>query len=143
MDAELVSLAGTGATTLVTLMVTDGWEQVRSRVAAFFSRGREGEAEAVQAELESSRAELVAARAAQDEDAEADVRAEWRVRMRRTLQADPQAAAELRALLDELLPAEPDPTAGSVHNVISGGVQHGTVIQAHTIGDVNIGDSRR
>lgn len=140
---ELTELAAAGATALVTQMVTDGWAQVRDRVGAFFARRRGGDEEAVQGELERSRADLVAARDAGDEDTASDIREEWRSRLRRMLRKDPQAVSELRALLDELAPSTGARTDGTVHNTISGGVQHGTVIQAHTVGDLNIGDSRR
>lgn len=130
-----------GATALVTQMVTDGWEQARDRAVALFTRGRDGEGEAVEAELEASRAELFAAREADDEERAADVRDEWRVRLRRTLRADPSAAAELQALLDELRPPG-DEAKGTVHNTISGGVQHGTVVQAYSIGGLAIGELR-
>ncbi|MPY50719.1 hypothetical protein [Streptomyces acidicola] len=142
MEAELTSLAVAGATALVTQMVTDGWEQARDRVVAFFTRGRDDAGEAVQAELEESRADLVAARDSDDEETAADVRDEWRLRLRRILRTDPSAAAELQALLDELRPPEDQPK-GVVHNTISGGVQHGTVIQAHTIRDLTIGEPRQ
>ncbi|MPY62423.1 hypothetical protein [Streptomyces spongiae] len=138
MEAELTSLAVAGATALVTQMVTDGWEHARDRVVAFFTRGRDGEDEVVEGELEESRAELVAARAADDEETAADVQEEWRIRLRRVLRTDPSAAAELQALLDELKHPVDQPK-GAVHNTISGGVQHGVVIQAHTTGDLTIG----
>ena len=141
MDAELTALATAGATVLVQQMVTDGWGNVRDRVVALFSRGRDEEA--VAGELEESRADLVAARDAEDEDAAADVQASWRSRLRRTLRDDPEAVAELRALLDELAPASAPATPGAVHNTISGGVQHGPVIQAHTVGDLTLGQSPR
>ncbi|GAA2641790.1 hypothetical protein [Streptomyces vastus] len=137
MDAELTALAAAGATALVQQMVTDGWGNVRDRVVAFFSRGRDEEV--VEGELEESRAELVAARDTEDEDAAADVQASWRSRLRRTLREDPAAAAELRALLDELAPQPAAPqhstTVHNTHNTINGGVHHGMVIQAHTIGE--------
>ncbi|MFE9646444.1 hypothetical protein ACFYO0_20515 [Streptomyces sp. NPDC006365] len=137
MDAELTALAAAGATALVQQMVTDGWGNVRDRVAAFFSRG--SNEEVVEGELEESRAELVAARDTEDEDAAADVQASWRSRLRRTLREDPAAAAELRALLDELAPEsaarQHSGTVHNTHNTISGGVHHGMVIQAHTVGE--------
>ncbi|MFJ8935414.1 hypothetical protein ACIRL0_06800 [Streptomyces sp. NPDC102365] len=141
MEAELVALAAAGATALVQQMVTDGWGNVRDRVVALFSRGRDEEA--VRGELEESRADLVAARDAEDEDAAADVQASWRVRLRRTLRDDPEAAAELRSLLAELDPRPTGPASSTVHNSISGGVQHGTVVQAHTVGDLTIGEPWR
>ncbi|MER5254760.1 hypothetical protein [Streptomyces sp. NPDC002855] len=138
MDAELTALATAGATALVQQMVTDGWAQVRGRVAGFFSRGSEGDADAVAGELEAARAELVAAPEGEGEEVAADVLAEWRARMRRTLRADPAAAAELRALLDELMPPDAGQgRIGAVHNTIHGGEYHGTVIQSGTVGGVN------
>lgn len=143
MDAELAALAAAGATALVQSMVGDGWAHARERVVGFFSRRRAtGEEGAVTAELDEARGELVAARDAEDADAAADVQAEWRARMRRTLRADPEAAAELRSLLAELSPEDGrDGRGGDVRNSVSGGVQHGNVIQAHTVGDVRLGRS--
>ncbi|WP_234376957.1 hypothetical protein [Streptomyces sp. TP-A0356] len=140
---ELTALAAAGATALVTQMVTDGWAQVRDRVAAFFAGRRGGDGEVVQGELERSRAELVAARDAGDEETASDIQDEWRSRLRRTLRNDPQAVSELRSLLDELAPNANTGSGGTVNNTISGGVQHGTVVQARTVGDLSIGDSRR
>ncbi|MFE0136851.1 hypothetical protein ACFWY6_35625 [Streptomyces sp. NPDC059037] len=140
MDAELTALAAAGATALVQGMVTDGWGQVRDRVAGFFSRGRAGEEDVVAGELEEARAELAAARDSSDAEAEADVLAEWRGRMRRTLRADPAAAAELRSLLDELTPSGSEgERRGDVYNNLSGNVHGGIVIQSGSIGEVRNG----
>ncbi|MER6124720.1 hypothetical protein ABT173_19155 [Streptomyces sp. NPDC001795] len=132
---ELTELAVAGATALVTQMVTDGWAQVRDRVTAFLARRRGGDEEVVQGELERSRADLVAARDAGDEETASDIQDEWRSRLRRTLRNDPEAVAELRSLLDELAPS-PGATAGGTvnNNTISGGVYNHTVIQAGTVG---------
>ncbi|MFP3990596.1 hypothetical protein U9R90_24650 [Streptomyces sp. E11-3] len=140
MDAELTALAAAGATALVQQMATDGWAQARRRMAAYFSRGRAEDEETVVGELEEARADLVAARDADDEEAAADVTAAWRSRIRRALRADPAAAEELRALLDELAPPATAQQMGDVHNTIRGGVQHGTVIQAGTVESLHLGD---
>ncbi len=142
MEAELVALATAGATALVQQMVTDSWASARDRVVAFFARGSAAP-DAVAAELDESRADLVGARQTQDEETAADIQAEWRSRMRRTLQADPQAAAELRALLEELAPETAPASPGAVHNTVSGGTQHGPVIQTGTIGSVHFGGDAR
>ncbi|OAH16023.1 hypothetical protein [Streptomyces jeddahensis] len=142
MDAELSALAAAGATALVQQMVTDGWAQARDRAVAFFSRRRRGDEAVVKGELEASRAELVAARGAEDQDAEAGVQAEWRNRLRRTLRSDPTAATELRVLLAEL---GPDPSAqrrGAAHDRMSGGVQHGTAFRARSVGSPTVGTIR-
>ncbi|GAA4924037.1 hypothetical protein ACFPM3_31590 [Streptomyces coeruleoprunus] len=145
MEAELVALASAGATALVQQMVGDTWEQVRGRVAAFFARRSGRDVEAIGEELDDARADLVAAGESGDEDAtaeaHADARAEWRNRMRRALRDDPQAAAELRALLDELEGGGTTPQQVHIetHNTINGGVYHNTVIQAGSIGRLEPG----
>ncbi|MFD8546158.1 hypothetical protein [Streptomyces sp. NPDC059649] len=135
MEAELVQLATAGATTLVQQMATEGWATVRRRMAAFLARRRGAGDEAVlEGELDDSRADLVAAQEEGDQDGVAGVTAAWRLRLRRLLSEDPAAAAELRALLDEVSPEEPDrATVREVHNTISGGTQHGAVIQAGVV----------
>ncbi|MEV1049487.1 hypothetical protein [Streptomyces sp. NPDC049916] len=131
MEAELMTLAASGATTVVGLMATEAWTQVRGRVARFLSRGENPEAADVQ--LEVSRAELAAARADADEVTAADIEAEWRTRLRRALHADPEAAGELRALLDELAPVRSPAPSVSVTNTVSGGTFHAPVLQAQNI----------
>ncbi|MEV4613600.1 hypothetical protein AB0K43_13505 [Kitasatospora sp. NPDC049258] len=124
METEIVALATSGATTLVGLMVTELWSEARGRFAALFGR----RSEAVCEDLDAVRAELLAA---EDQDAAAaGAEAEWTARLRRALAADPAAAAQLRALLDELAPHQPAPAAGSVHNTITGGEFHSPVIQS-------------
>jgi hypothetical protein len=127
VEAELAGLAASGATTLVGLMVSDAWVQTRERVARFFARG--ADRGALAAELHESQLELLSARETGDAEAADDVEAEWRTRLRRLLRADPAAAHELRALLTELGPLATGGPAVVVHNAITGGVQHGPVIQ--------------
>ncbi|MFD5627014.1 hypothetical protein [Streptomyces sp. NPDC127072] len=127
MEAELAALAASGATTLVGLMVSETWGQARERLTRFFARG--GDERAVGEELCLSQGELAAAREAEDGETAADIEAAWRVRLRRALQADPGAAEELRSLLAEIAPDAVRESLGAVHNTISGGVQHGPVVQ--------------
>nr|WP_055504975.1 hypothetical protein [Nonomuraea pusilla] len=105
MDAESTALLQTGATTLVTLMVTDAWSQFRTRLATMFGRrGGRDVVEAAAQDLEESRAHLLAARQAGDLQAAQDIEAEWRSRLRRLLADDPATAAELRAVVDAAAP---------------------------------------
>ncbi|WP_328325500.1 MULTISPECIES: hypothetical protein [unclassified Streptomyces] len=138
MDAELTALVTAGATTLVQQMATDAWARTRDRVAAFLARRSSADPDAVAAELDAARAELATARQDGDEQTAADVQGAWRLRMRRALQDDPEAAAELRTLLDELAPQEPAWHIGTVNNSVTGGSSH-VVIQAGTIGKQSIG----
>lgn len=134
-----MALAGAGATALVQQMAVDSWEQARDLVVSFFSRRGGGEEAVIEGELETSRGELVAAMNAGDEQTASDVQAEWRTRLRRTLLADPAAASELQAILDDLAPRKRDGQVVDVRNTISGGVQHGPVIQAGNVGSLSFG----
>ncbi|MEW1612970.1 MULTISPECIES: hypothetical protein [unclassified Streptomyces] len=131
MEAELTALAASGATAFVGLMVTEAWNQARGRVAGFLARGEDSDA--VDAELEESRAELIAARRNGDEDGAADIAAEWRVRLRRALRDNPEAAGELRDLLDELAPHQHAAPTVSVTNSTNGGTYYSQVIQGNDI----------
>jgi PHD/YefM family antitoxin component YafN of YafNO toxin-antitoxin module len=139
MEAELMALAAAGATAFVQQMAADSWAEARDRMVSFFSRHRSGEADVIEGELETSREELTAALQTGDEQTALDVESEWRTRLRRTLQANPAAASELRAVLDELAPGEKGQQVTAVHNTISGGVQHGPVIQAGNVGSLHFG----
>ncbi|MXG28606.1 hypothetical protein [Streptomyces sp. YIM 132580] len=131
MEAELAALAASGATTFVGLMATEAWSQVRGRLARFLARG--DDSGAVDAELEESREELVAARRSGDEESAEDIAAAWRVRLRRALRDNPEAAGELRDLLDELAPHQATGPTVTVNNSTNGGTYYGQVIQAHDI----------
>ncbi len=139
MEAELTALAAAGATAFVQHMAADSWAQARDRLVSFFSRHRVGEEDLIEGELETSRSELTAALQTGDEQTALDVEAEWRTRLRRTLQATPAAAAELRAVLDDLAPNGNGQRVVNVHNTISGGVHHAPVIQTGILGSLNYG----
>ncbi|WP_328731065.1 YtzH-like family protein [Streptomyces caniferus] len=138
MEAELMALAAAGATAFVQQMAVDSWAQARDRIVSFFSR-RAGEEGVIEGELETSRRELTMAMEAGDEQTVLDVEAEWRTRLRRTLTANPAAASELRQVLIELAPDRSGQQVAHVHNTISGGVQHGPVVQVGNVGSLNFG----
>ncbi|GAB2744706.1 hypothetical protein [Kitasatospora kifunensis] len=131
MDPELETLAASAATTLISLMISDSWTQAKEKVRRFFAPdSRSGSAPS---DLDASRAELVAAREAGHDLLVADIEAEWRVRLRRLLSADRTTGEELRDLIDSLARISEATLMGSVHNVVSGGVQHGPIIQSGRI----------
>lgn len=105
MDAELASLAGTAATTVVAALATDAWENTRRAIGRLWSRIHPERADTIDAELVEARTDLLKARADGNTETEADIVASWRLRLRQVLAADPSAAAELRQILDELQPA--------------------------------------
>jgi hypothetical protein len=122
MDPEIAALAGTAGTTLVSLLATEAWESAREGFAGLWSRVRPERAEAVSAELEATRDDLLTARAGDDQDTEAELSAEWQGRVRRLLTAHPGAADELRRVLAELAESTPQVAAPTVtqHATASG-----------------------
>lgn len=71
MDSELAALAASGATTLVSLMVTDSWTHAREVVGRFLARiGSDGSAIA---DLDNARTRLLNTGATEDVQAIADV----------------------------------------------------------------------
>jgi hypothetical protein len=134
-----MALAAAGATAFVEQMAADSWAQARDRIVSFFSRRDGGEEGVIAGDLETSRRELVAAMESGDEQTALDVEAEWRTRLRRSLLANPAAATELQAILDELAPDRKSQQVADVHNTISGGVQHGPVVQAGNVGSLSFG----
>ncbi|MFI7388140.1 hypothetical protein [Streptomyces sp. NPDC049813] len=107
MDPEIAALAGTAGTTVVTLMATHAWESARDGVVALWHRFQPARADAVRAELEAGREDLLMAQEAGDTASEAELTAEWQARLRRLLLARPEAADALREVLDELAPSLP------------------------------------
>lgn len=137
MEPELTALATSGATTVVTLMASDAWNVVRSRIVGLLRRDSavQGELDGVETEVDSERREVVAAREGGESTVIADLEAVWRVRLRRVLREDPSAAGALRELI-----AEGGSASGAVHNTINGGEFRQAVIQAGDIhGDVHLG----
>ncbi|NJQ00856.1 hypothetical protein [Streptomyces zingiberis] len=137
MESEILALAGTAASTLVGLMVSDSWPHIRDRIGRLLGGGRAGRAPA--GELERSRRVLVAAHRDDDEEAAALVEAEWRSRLAGLLGTDPAAGRELGRLLDELGRGDtPSPSLEGVHNVVNGEVRNGPVIQSGLITGLTI-----
>ncbi|MGW1324754.1 NB-ARC domain-containing protein [Streptomyces antibioticus] len=127
MEAELATLAASGATALVGLMVSDAWERAKGAIARF--AGRRASGEDVEGELEADRAELNDARTTGDVRAQADVRARLRQRLETLFQEDPGAAEELARLLAEVAPE----SSQTFVSLVSGGVNYGPTFQGSHI----------
>lgn len=127
MEPEIAALATTAGTTVVTLMATDAWERTREGVASLWRRLNPGRAEAVEAELDATREDLLAAQQSGDEDTVRELQSEWQGRMRRFLAARPDVAEDLRHLLGELDPGRDAAQAVTQHATASG---HARIYQA-------------
>ncbi|WP_328827915.1 NB-ARC domain-containing protein [Streptomyces ureilyticus] len=132
MEAELQGLAMAGATALVGLIVSEGFERAKSGLARLFGRGASGEA--AEEELQAAHEDLTRARAVGDVGAQSDVQARLQHRLEGVFREDPDAAGELARLLSELAP---DASHAFV-NLVSGGVNLAPVFQSSPIsGDIH------
>ncbi|MGW3402622.1 hypothetical protein [Streptomyces zhihengii] len=130
MDTAFTALAASGATTLVSLMVTDSWVQARALVGRLFARTHSSDAALTH--LEAERARLLA-----DDDAATirEITDRCQVLLRHLLESGSATGEELHDVLSSLrqLANECSTPLGPVHNTINGGVQHGPVIQSGRI----------
>lgn len=100
MDSESAALLSAAAATLVASMTTDGWEQVKAVFVRLWRR-RPEHAEAVAADLAEARSDVVAARAAGNGRAEADLVTEWQSRLRRLVAGDEELQDDLRRFTED------------------------------------------
>lgn len=128
MDAELVTLASTAGTAVVTALTTDLWQRAQTSVGSLWRRAYPERADTVEAELTETRALLLAT---EEGDVAEDSAEEWRLRFRRLLVTRPDLAEELRRLLaEDLAPALPPHPEGTstVFNATASG--NGRVYQS-------------
>ncbi|WP_329279963.1 hypothetical protein [Streptomyces sp. NBC_01451] len=133
MDSELAALAASGATTLVSLMVTDSWAHARELVRRFLART--GSNATAITDLDNARTRLLSTDATGDEPTTTDVRTQWHGYLQQLVESGSVTNGELRILLTSLqqLAATSVTCHGAVRNEINGGVQHGPVIQSGRI----------
>ncbi len=113
---SLVALAGN---TLVTAAVTDTWETARHRFARLFGRGKPDPA--TERRLEATRSQLAAAPAADLEQVRADLASRWALRLADLLEEDPDAEADLRALVQEIQAALPAGMVSAADHAVAAG----------------------
>jgi hypothetical protein len=91
-------------TALVGAIATDAWQQVREAVTGLWRRVQpRREDDAIGAELDELREQVLVARRGGDADTERALEGAWQVRLAQLLRADPALAAELRQVLDQVL----------------------------------------
>lgn len=112
----LVLAAGTA---LVGAMATDAWQQARDAVVAWWRKVHPGQSDTVGIELDTARAQVLAARERGDEDTEQALAGTWRLRLQQLLDQDPAAGPALQRLLEEhLTPVLPQAEQARVQQVI-------------------------
>lgn len=139
LTEALAALASTGGVALVTAMVTDGWDDVKGKVALLFGRGKAREAEAAVARLEQSRSALAGLSGADLERARAEQEVVWRTRLVDLLEQDPAAETELRRLVSEVQ-AQVARSAGPVQQHAAAYDQAQQAVLGHGVQNVRFGD---
>lgn len=113
VEAELLALAGTAASALVGAVAKDFWGAAKNGVVRLLGRGDRTREAAVEGQLERTRVELEAA-GADGGATRSRQEAVWTGRFEDLLIDRPVAAAELRALVDEISSATGSRSAGHV-----------------------------
>ncbi|MFI1417942.1 hypothetical protein ACH4VX_08100 [Streptomyces sp. NPDC020731] len=101
MDPCLLTLAGTAGTSLVGLLVAEGWQQTRDGVVTVWHRFRPAAAEEVERELEASRTAALDAGGGDGPGPAGRLEGQWVGRFAALLGEYPEAAEELRELVEE------------------------------------------
>lgn len=135
----LATLASTGGTALVTAMVTDSWESIKGSVARLLGRGDAGQTEAAQERLELSQAALDGLADADLDRARAEQEIVWRTRLADLLEAHPQAADELRSLIDVI---QAQASTGPVVQHVTAYDQAQQAVLGHGVQNVTFGGQR-
>ncbi|MGW4202750.1 hypothetical protein [Streptomyces sp. NPDC004726] len=127
MDPYLLTLAGTVGSSLVALLVTDGWQQAKDGVVSVWRRFRPEAAGDVEQALEASRRSLLMAAVSGEDDLALSLEAHWRRRVAELIGEHPDAAVELNGLIVRL-------TEEPSRRTINGGVR----LEANASGSARI-----
>jgi len=120
---DLMALASLAGQTVVAAAVTDGWEGVKRGFAKLLGRGNADRAELMERRLDQTRHQLMGATDAELEQVGAVLEGQWVTRLTDLLEEDPDAEANLRALVAAVqanLPTAAAVTAATDHSVAAG-----------------------
>jgi hypothetical protein len=138
LPEALTALVSAGGSALVTAMVTDGWEGVKSRFARLFGRSDPEKTEAAAANMEQSRAILAGLSGPTLERARGEQEIVWRTRLGDLLEQDPSVEQELRTLVAEVQ-AQVIGSAGSVEQRATAFDHAQQAVQGHGVQNVTFG----
>jgi hypothetical protein len=113
-------------TALVGAIATDTWQQVREAVTDLWCRVHpRRKADDVGTELDELREQVLLARRDSDTGTERALEGAWQLRLQQLLRADPNLAAELQRVLDQILkPALTPAEQTRIGNIIMTGSSH-------------------
>jgi hypothetical protein len=122
LEQELVALAGLAGQGVVAAAMTDAWGSAKHGFARLLGRGDPAGEERAAVRLEETRQQLIAVPAGELEQARGRAAAAWQTRLEDLLDEHPDAAGDLRALVEEAqsrLPAGAVTASG--HGLAAGG----------------------
>jgi hypothetical protein len=96
-------LAQAAGTALIGAMVSSGWQEARAAVVAWWRKLHPGRADTIEAELDSARTLILAARERDDMDIEQALAGTWQRQLQQLLDQDPAIVPGLQRLLEEHL----------------------------------------
>jgi hypothetical protein len=98
----LAALAMSAASRLVAAMVDDGWQETKARVVRWLGRGDPEEESRQETRLERAREEVVEGAGQDADQVQKRQAAAWQTRFEDLLEDEPEAANELRELMESL-----------------------------------------
>ena len=98
MGGELGELAGSAATTIVTLLATDAWGQVKEKIGALWHQFRPEQADDIETALDNGHLEVQNA----DATVALAITRDWESRLLRLLAVNSAVAADLARAVTEL-----------------------------------------
>jgi hypothetical protein len=101
LDADIADLVTSGATTLISLMVTDAWGRAKEAATSLFTRRQPALVDSIETELEETRHQVLTAREANDSQTEVELMLEWKSRLRRAVATDPDLITELGSFVSK------------------------------------------
>lgn len=141
MDPVLVKLAMSAGGILVKAITTDGYELVRKAVLKLWRRHEPERAEMIEQTLATTQAELAEAPEAEAAQVAQEFDAEWLAYFRALLRNHPEAADDVRAMVEELTPLIAGDAGQNARDITqTAHVRGGISIQAgNSVGNVDIG----
>jgi hypothetical protein len=114
---DLLSLVSLASRTVLAAAATDGWEMAKRGIARLLGRGDPHRTEVAERRLEQTRQQLAGASGAE----RAQLAISWQMRLSDLLEEQPDAAADLRMLIQQLQALLPAGVVSAVsHGVVAG-----------------------
>ena len=117
----LIALAQWAGQTVAAAAVTDVWEAARHKVARLLGRGDPRKTEVAERWLDETHQQLTAAQGADLEPVRAAAVQRWEGRFADLLDEDPEAEADLRALVDEIAAQLPGGMVSAAAHAVAAG----------------------